>query len=100
MAYRGYVPLPSLVMASSALVEVTPREARVDTNRLEPPLPTDLAAVLGREGVSLSHGWTRHGNRPWRMTWQLSGPDRVAVARRLEADLRLLGYEADAIFSP
>jgi hypothetical protein len=87
-------------MASSALLEVTPREARVATGRLDPPLPADLAAVLEREGVSLSHGWTRHGNRPWRMSWQLSGPDRVAVARRLEAELRLLGYEADAIFSP
>lgn len=94
------MPLRSLVMATSVLLEVTPREPYEDTNRLDPPLPADLASVLARAAVSLSHGWTRHGDRPWRMIWQLSGPDRVALARRLERDLRLLGYEADAIFSP
>ncbi len=87
-------------MATSALLEVTPREPRGDLNRLDPPLPADLAAVLAGAGVSLGHGWTRHGDRPWRMIWQLSGPDRVALAHRLERELRLLGYEADALFSP
>lgn len=81
-------------------LDVTPREPRGAPNRLDAPLPADLAAVLARAGVPLGHGWSRHGDRPYRIRWQLSGPDRVALARRLESDLRLLGYEADATFWP
>jgi hypothetical protein len=87
-------------MATSILLEVTPREPRGDPSGADPPLPADLASLLDREGVSLSHGWSRQGQRPRRTRWQLSGPDRVALARRLESELRRLGYEADAIFSP
>ncbi len=87
-------------MATTVLLEVTPHEAPVDLDRQDSPLPADLAAVLTREGVPLEHGWSRHGHRAWRMQWQLSGPDRVELGRRLEAELRRLGYEADASFWP
>lgn len=85
-------------MSTSVILEVTPREPRVDTDRLDPPLPIDLAAALRAAGVPLCHGWSCQGRRRWRMQWQLSGTDRVEVGRQLEVELRRLGYEADVSF--
>lgn len=86
--------------ATTVHLDVTPRAPRGDPDRLDPPLPEDLAAALRRAGVRLDHGWSRHGPGPERMRWQVTGPDRVAVARRLERELRSLGYDAEASVRP
>ena len=87
-------------MATTVVLTVTPRDPRGDPYGAGSALPADLAHVLTAAGVSLVHGWSRHGGNPWRMRWQLSGSDRVALGKRLEEDLQGIGYAADVTFWP
>jgi hypothetical protein len=43
----------------------------------------------------LKHGLSRGGAGPFRLRFQLSGPDRLAVGKALQADARRLGYDAN-----
>jgi hypothetical protein len=55
-----------------------------------------LVEVTCREaGQPLKHGLSRGGAGPLRLRFQLSGPDRFAVGKPLQADARRLGYDAD-----
>ncbi len=87
-------------MASTVVLEVTPREPRGDPDTAGPELPADLAAALQAAGIPLNHGWSCHGERPWRMRWELTGTERVALGGRVEGELRRLGYEAHVTFWP
>lgn len=85
-------------MATSVHLEVTAvGEVHEATSNTAPVEVRDLLASYGQDPA---HGMARHGGRPWRYRWQLSGPDRVDVGRALETRLRELGYEADVSVWP
>lgn len=62
--------------------------------------PAEVLRLVASYGQDPNHGMCRHGQRPWRYRWQLSGPDRVEIGRALEKRLRDLGYDADVSFWP
>ena len=86
-------------MSTSVLLAVTPKEV-IDPDRYVGDVPADVATALTAAGQVVSAGLSRSGSGPWRLRFQLSGPDGVATGQRLETRLRQLGYEADVSFSP
>ena len=84
-------------MASSVFVDVTLAED-VDIDRTT-YAPAAVVAVVAAAGLPTEHGFSKSGDRPCRVRFQIRGPDRVAAAQALERRFRELGYEADAIFT-
>lgn len=83
-------------MATTAVLRVTLPGG--DPDRAS-PVPDDIVSLLAAAGQPTGHGWSRHGDQPWRLHYQLTGPDRVSIGQALEAKLRTLGYEADVSFA-
>lgn len=86
-------------VSTSVVLSVTPREP-IDPERFTGELPDDIAAALTASRQRLEPGLWCPRNGRVRFLFQLSGPDRVAAGRRLVAEVRRLGYEADLSFSP
>lgn len=80
-------------MSTRVVLEVT-THAPIDPDRHVNEVPDDLAAALTAAGQSLSHGLAQHGGGPWRLRFQLSGPDRLAVGRTLLENVQGLGFDA------
>lgn len=86
-------------VATSVVLSVTPGEP-VDPERYTGEVPDDLAAALTACGQPLEPGLWCPRSGPVRLLFQLGGPDRVAAGQRLVDEVRLMGYDADLIFSP
>ena len=71
----------------------------VDPDR-EVAVPADVLSALARAGQPTGHGLAKDGGGPWRLRYQLTGTDRVAVGRDLLARLRGFGYDADLSITP
>jgi hypothetical protein len=81
---------------ATVLVEVT---LAVDADVDRPTdVPAEVLALVGARSDVQPHGWSKHGDRPWRARFLVRGADCVTTARSLERELRDLGYEADASF--
>jgi hypothetical protein len=85
-------------VATSVLLRVTPTQP-IDPERWAGPVPEDIAAVLREAGQPDRAGLVHGPTGPVRLRFQLTGPDRVEVGLRLEAEFRRLGYDADVSFS-
>lgn len=79
---------------ATVMVEVTLPHIE---NRMN-SLPVDVQGVVGALPEVQEHGWSKHGDDPWRARFLVRGPDCIATARALEQRLRDLGYDADASF--
>ena len=82
------------VVSTTVLLLVTPRQP-VDPEQGVDEVPADVAALLNEVAQPLGHGLARQGSGPWRLSFQLSGVDRVDVGRQLQRQLKALGYEVD-----
>ena len=85
-------------MATSVLLEVT-LLGPVDVDRTV-TAPADVLRAVAAAGQRTSFTLSRRGLEPWRMQFQMSGPDRVRIGQALQAELRRLGYEADCTSWP
>jgi hypothetical protein len=79
------------------LLEVT---VGLDANPDTDVAPEDVVAALQAAGQPVSHGWSRRGDDPWRLRFQLTGRDRVTVGQALEAELCVLGYDPEVFVWP
>jgi hypothetical protein len=80
-------------VATTVALEVT-LVGEVDPDR-QVVAPPDVAGAVAASGPPTGHGLSRRGDGPWRLHYQLTGPDRLAVGQALERELRRLGHEAD-----
>jgi hypothetical protein len=86
-------------VSTTVVLEVTPHEP-IDPDRHANEVPSDLTTLLAKAGQPLSHGLSRRGTGPWRLHFQLAGPERAFVAPALLEKVRALGYDADLLISP
>ena len=86
-------------VSTTVLLRVTPKEA-IEVDLYFGEVPTDVAAALTAAGQMVKAGLSGRRGGPWRLQFQLSGPDRVEDAQQLQIQLRSLGYEVDVHISP
>lgn len=58
-------------------------------------VPTDILAALRDAGQPTGHGFYKSGDGPWRLHYQLTGPNRLSAGRSLQGKLTEMGYETD-----
>jgi len=80
-------------MPTGVWLDVTPTAPIDPHGRYE--LPTELARLIAEVGQSWQGALSRSGNGPWRFNLRVTGPDRFDLGRRLEEDIRRLGYAVD-----
>ncbi|HVE73995.1 MAG TPA: hypothetical protein VNA30_02755 [Mycobacteriales bacterium] len=66
----------------------------------ENALPADVLALVAAAPQVQRSGWSKHGDRPWRVRFLVRGPACIETAKLLERELLDLGYDAEASFWP
>jgi hypothetical protein len=80
-----------------ALLHVTPKVQPSDATRQDTQVPDEIVDLLRLHGEVLTHGWSRTGEQPWRMQWQVKNG---RVAATLAGAIRELGYDTSTFVWP
>lgn len=66
----------------------------------EVAVPPAVVAALREVGQPTAHGMYKSGAGPWRLHYQLTGPDRPEAGHSVAARLTESGYETEVVVTP